>query len=827
MKLHPLILAIDDDPDFLDFLEAVLKEENHRVVRAKNAKEAFKILRAITPHLILLDIHMPDMDGYTLYKEIQKWHRLASVPLIFITGKDSKQDKQYALTMGAADFLSKPLDPELLKQKVKQHLKTYERWQEIQQILSRLKHPETKTRFSQNTIFAFQRFREYLLNRGLIPEDKISEFLQIDPKKLYDFARELGISEDEIASSIATFLNVPFLLHFDPEKIQLDVFPKAFCEHYLVLGIQEKEKQGYIVANPFDFELMEILNLQSEGKVQLFIAPPHLIQKALLGELKEEPLLEKQWVNQYLEETKEEEENLEEEISSPLILFVNKVIEDAYKAGASDIHIEPWEEEVVIRYRIDGVLRIVNRIQPRNIIRPIAARIKIMARLNIAERRLPQDGRIAFKHFNHKGLDFDLRVSTAPMNYGEKIVLRILDKQKSVWPLEKLGFSKHHLQLYREQIRSPYGIILHVGPTGSGKSMTLYAALKEISRPEINIQTIEDPIEYTLPGINQLQVNPEVGLTFASALRSFLRQDPDVILVGEIRDRETAEIAIQASLTGHLVFSTLHTNDAPSTITRLTDMGIEPFLVSATLVLVCAQRLIRRLCPHCKVQYKTSESEMALLEVDHPLHLFRAKGCEKCQGLGYKGRIGVHEILVPNEKFRNAISQGGISSDQLKKLALEELGMTTLFWDGVDKVLDGISSLEEVRSRIRKDNIPSCPTWMKEKLKKFSRPLSSHLEEKLKKLQKEYFQKLRQKIEQLEKLWTEWREKKGENSLQELYTQFHKLAGSAGSYGFSTLSEMAKKGEKILEEGLQSPKQIDILLRQMKEWWKKEKEKFF
>ena len=357
-----------------------------------------------------------------------------------------------------------------------------------------------------------------------------------------------------------------------------------------------------------------------------------------------------------------------------------------------------------VRYRVDGVLRDYHQLTPASLIQPLSARLKIMAQLNIAERRLPQDGRIVYKQFNRKNLDFDLRISTAPMNYGEKIVMRILDKQKSMLPLSALGFSDYNLKRYRELLQNPYGMILHVGPTGSGKSMTLYSALNEINQPHINIQTAEDPIEYTLPNINQLQVQPDIGLSFARALRAYLRQDPDVILVGEIRDHETAHIAVEAALTGHLLLSTLHTNDAASTLTRFIEMGISPFMISPSVLMICAQRLIRRLCTACKSAYQAGELEKQQLghTSDAALTLYKAVGCSQCNNTGYSGRTGIHELLVPNATIRNAITQPGISAEALKKMAIEE-GMVTLYWDAMGKVKAGLTSLEEALSKVKPD----------------------------------------------------------------------------------------------------------------------------
>jgi len=390
------------------------------------------------------------------------------------------------------------------------------------------------------------------------------------------------------------------------------------------------------------------------------------------------------------------DEDLASEESGPIIELANRIIEDAYFAGTSDIHIEPWEKDLVVRYRIDGVCQEKLRL-PIKVAGALVARLKIMGNLDIAERRLPQDGRIIFKQFTKKSIDIDLRISTAPLNHGEGMVMRILDKQKSTLPLPMLGFTEANLALYRRVIRQPYGMILHCGPTGSGKSMTLYAALNEINSPELVIRTVEDPIEYTLAGINQVQMHRQIGLTFSAALRSFLRQDPDIVLVGEIRDHETAEIAIEAALTGHLLLSTLHTNDAPSAIARLTDLGMEPFMISASLLCVCSQRLMRRVCKNCRQPLEPQGREKELIEkaIGWSGQIFKhnPKGCVRCNHTGYKGRVGIHELMVIGEELIEAINKGSETSE-LKRIAIRG-GMQTLHQDSLIKVKEGISTFEE------------------------------------------------------------------------------------------------------------------------------------
>ena len=398
--------------------------------------------------------------------------------------------------------------------------------------------------------------------------------------------------------------------------------------------------------------------------------------------------------------------DLESEDSAPIIQLTNRIIEDAYVCGASDIHVEPMEKDLLIRYRIDGLC--VEKLRlPKQVSNALVTRLKIMCNLDIAERRLPQDGRIVFKKYTKKNIDIDLRVATGPMKDGEKVVMRILDKSKSTLPLPALGFSDENLARYRECIRQPYGMILHCGPTGSGKSMTLYSALGEVNTPDVNIQTAEDPIEYTLAGINQMQMNRQIGLTFERALRCYLRMDPDIILVGEIRDEETAQIAVEAALTGHLLVSTLHTNDAPSTVARIGEMGVEAFNISASLVCVCAQRLLRRVCKNCKQPGEPAGREKDLLvkALGWSGQIFKAKpdGCPTCGGLGYKGRVGIHELMVNSEELTEGINKE-VEVAVLKRIAMKG-GMKTLHQDSFLKVKMGLTTIEEALSNVPPDLI--------------------------------------------------------------------------------------------------------------------------
>jgi general secretion pathway protein E len=395
----------------------------------------------------------------------------------------------------------------------------------------------------------------------------------------------------------------------------------------------------------------------------------------------------------------ETEDLLEQEDDAPIIRLINAILTEAIKTNASDIHIETFEKQLVVRFRVDGVLREV--VQPKRALAPLlVSRIKVMSKLDIAEKRIPQDGRISLRV---GGREVDVRVSTMPSANGERIVLRLLDKQAGRLKLDSLGMSIRDLRLMTELVKRPHGIILVTGPTGSGKTTSLYAALSQINDKSRNILTVEDPIEYHLPGIGQTQVNTKVDMTFARGLRAILRQDPDVVMIGEIRDLETAEIAVQASLTGHLVLSTLHTNSAVGAITRLMDMGIEPFLISSSMVGIVAQRLVRVLCHHCREPYEPSPEEYKYLMQDpaNPVTIYRAKGCQECLQQGYKGRLGIYEVIEVDDNIRGMIHR---HADEVDLESIARKKGPSIQQDGIAKVLAGLTSIEEVVRVTHRDN---------------------------------------------------------------------------------------------------------------------------
>ncbi len=479
-----------------------------------------------------------------------------------------------------------------------------------------------------------------------------------------------------------------------------------------------------LMQNPLDYPRLEAFNTATEMYVEeVAVAPTSLIDKLIKKFFAEDPkkdegpeagtdmadiadVIGAEYDADGSIDGGLSDDDLGDEESAPIIQLANRVIEDAYISGASDIHIEPQENNLIVRYRIDGVCSEKLRL-PSAVAGAMVARLKVMSELDIAERRIPQDGRIVFKKYTKKNIDIDLRVAIGPMNFGEKVCMRILDKSKSALPITALGFSQENLTRYRVCIEQPYGMLLHCGPTGSGKSMTLFSALREIASPDINIHTAEDPIEYTIPGINQMQMHKQIGLTFAAALRCYLRMDPDIILVGEIRDEETAAIAIEAALTGHLLLSTLHTNDAPSTVARLSDMGIEPFMISASLLVVCAQRLMRRVCKNCKMQYIPEGNEKEIIEkaIGWSGEIFKANdsGCPACGGVGYKGRTGIHELMTNNEELTKGINIKAETA-VLKRIAMRT-DMKTLHQDSMLKVKEGMSTMVEALSNVPPDMI--------------------------------------------------------------------------------------------------------------------------
>lgn len=548
---------------------------------------------------------------------------------------------------------------------------------------------------------------ELLLSRGLITEDQLEEARRHAAQRGRSVGRtliELGyVTESSLVAILAEQLGVEFVDLGDTQIDQSAValVPEGTARKHNVIPIRIDDDGRLLIAmsDPANVVAVDDLRALTGYDIRTIVSTKADVANAINRHYRldrtADALVEEAAAAQI------EQQSLEEAVSSagaedaPIIKLVNLLITQAVNDRASDIHIEPGERDLKVRFRIDGVLHEVMS-PPKSVQNGIASRLKIMADINIAERRIPQDGRIGL---TVQGKQIDIRVATLPTVYGEKIVMRLLDKSSVLLQLQDLGFMPENFTRFESAYRKPYGAILVTGPTGSGKSTTLYATLNILNRPEVNIITVEDPVEYRLNGVNQIQTNPKAGLTFASALRSILRADPDICLIGEIRDRETAQIAIEAALTGHLVLSTLHTNDAPSALTRLVEMGIEPFLVASSLDCVLAQRLARKLCQKCREPYTPTEAE--LLHARFPYNpdegvptLYRPVGCSTCGNTGYRGRMAVHEVMTVTEEIERMVSEHA-SSEEIGRVAREQ-GMITLRYDGMMKVKQGLTSIEEI-----------------------------------------------------------------------------------------------------------------------------------
>jgi type IV pilus assembly protein PilB len=553
-----------------------------------------------------------------------------------------------------------------------------------------------------------ERLGDLLVREGLITREQLQQALQEQRNsgmRLGYTLVKLGLVEEtEITKMLARQYRMPAvdLARFEVDERIVKMIPGDVAVKHTVLPLKREGRTLTVaMSDPTNMTVVDDLKFITRYDIFPVIAGEYTLRTAIekyyeqtdaqlqtiLKDIEDEDL-------EVIEEEEDDDAPSQIADDAPVVKLINGILTDAVKRGASDIHIEPFERELRVRYRIDGALQEVMK-PPLKLRAALTSRVKIMSALNIAERRVPQDGRIKLK-MGKRVIDF--RVSTLPVIYGEKIVLRILDKGNLTLDLTKFGFEPKAEEDLMKAILNPYGMVLVTGPTGSGKTTTLYSALQRINTTEVNIMTAEDPVEYNLHGINQVLVRTEIGMTFAAALRAFLRQDPNIVMVGEIRDIETGSIAIKAALTGHLVLSTLHTNDAPSTVTRMIDMGIEPFNVASAVNLIVAQRLVRRICTECKQEYKYTAEELGALAISSDeaagITFYRGEGCDACEGTGYKGRQGLYEVMWMSPELRRLVLRGA-STAEVKDQAVED-GMLTLRMDGIMKVKRGITSLEEV-----------------------------------------------------------------------------------------------------------------------------------
>jgi Type II secretory pathway, ATPase PulE/Tfp pilus assembly pathway, ATPase PilB len=720
------ILIAEDDSTSALVLRKALEKMGHEVVVAEDGEIAWQVIAhddAFEHRLIISDWMMPEVDGLEFARRLRAT-RTPHEPyryLILLTARGRAEDRRMGLEAGADDFMTKPLDIGDL----------VARLEVAQRILALQQDVEARGNMVarlQGQLEQAAPLGEVLISQGVITPSQLRQALDQQsekPRKLGAILIENGwVDEEDITRARSVQVDLPYIAVSEetPDPLLLALVPEEIARKHgiLPLSVREDATGGeavrVAVLNPWNIEGLDQVRALTKRRVEPLLASEGALAASIdrayrgvgtnlgdefvdaTGEAGEAAGGDLRDASVEDFDTTSADANAVDQ--APVIRLINTVLTDAIRRRASDIHIEPYRKDFEIRYRIDGELHVIRSL-PRQFLAATASRLKIMAELDIAERRLPQDGRISLRV---DGRGVDLRISTLPNQYGERVVLRVLDRAATNMSLDQLAFSQTNQRYWETLIHRPYGIILVTGPTGSGKTTTLYATLNALKSPAVNIMTCEDPIEYELDRISQSNVNEKAGLTFARQLRAILRQDPDVVLVGEIRDTETAETAFRAALTGHLVLSTLHCNEAPGAPTRLADMGVPAFLISSAIIGVTAQRLVRRLCPDCREPYEPDARQRDLLYAmneGRPLTvptLYRAKGCPKCDNLGYRGRMGVHEILMFDDRLQALVMQGA-DTKTLRSAAVES-GMIPMIEDGLAKAAQGLTSLEELQKRV-------------------------------------------------------------------------------------------------------------------------------
>ena len=703
-RQQPSILVVEDDENMQLLLRNHLGKAGYKVACVDSGEEALRMVKISNPDLILLDIIMPKMDGYEVCSRFQDSLDTAYIPVVFLSTLDEEPDRIRAFSVGAVDYLAKPVKKKALLDTVTKHINTKNQWFCLSSV-------GLTDRGGKVLPFDFSDFKYHLASRLSIEHEQLQKLIALSPTELYTEMTDLGLKKSEIARFTADFLNVPYVSQISPDDIILGLLPASFCRMSLVVPVHDTDDDvALILSNPFNLQLQDMLYrsvfTNQSRRYRLRITEPENI--VLLFDYNVDAMLDEDTPDDIVIDSSamsgqvevagvDDEESLHSLAASAreasVVRLANTILAKALQKEASDIHVEPRETGIVVRYRIDGVLHELLSI-PKKLQVPLTLRFKIMSSLDITQRRIPLDGRARIFFDRRK---IDLRVSTLPVHHGEKVVIRILDQDAIALNVEDLGFEKNCLRAVDESLKKPHGLLLVTGPTGSGKTTTMYAALTQLNQPDVNIVTVEDPIEYQLERINQVQIHPEAGLTFPRALRAILRQDPNIIMVGEVRDRETLDIAVKAALTGHLVLSTLHTNDAPSTVMRMTDMGTEPFMVASALEMVASQRLLRKLCPMCKRSAEIPESTLKRFDVPVPVDasFFQPTGCERCGGTGYRGRMAVLEVMTVDTAMRRLIAERA-SVQTIREHALQQGGMTSLEHNAFMKAARGLTGLEEV-----------------------------------------------------------------------------------------------------------------------------------
>ncbi len=687
----PRILVIDDDDDMVFLVRRMLERAGMNVLSTNEGQGGIDLAARERPDVILLDVGIPDMDGYAVCTRLQEMTDTRMIPVVFVTGFQQEQNRARAFSVGAADYLVKPFSRDQLISTVRKQLENRKNFYSVRQVseLWDVKPLGDK----------FQEFVEAFVRRHRLTEVQQLRARALSPTEVYELSRTADIPEADLSREMAEFLGMSFVEMIDTGAIELGILPLHFCRENSLVALRETDEALSIaITNPFIWDLQRIdaLNRVLRGRpYRLVEAPPAAITSLFIDQSKKQ--LEMVAPNSSEDENRPVK-TLEELLGSPdtvsAVDAADAIIAEAVRRGASDIHIEPGRSYVRVRFRIDGRLVPILPLQ-RSLLSALIARIKVISGMDISENRRPQDGGFKARVDTR---EVELRVSTLPGTHGEIAVLRILNSNVNLQRLDKLGLESQTLQAMHGLLVVKQGMILVTGPTGSGKSTTLYAMLNHLNREDVNITTVEDPVEIDVPGVNQVQVNVQAGRTFAGTLRSMLRQDPDIIMLGEIRDLETAEIACRAALTGHLVMSTLHTLDTIGTVTRLLDMNVPSYLVTSALHAIIAQRLIRRICDNCSEPYIPPAGLIHAMRARFgsraETEYRRGRGCPRCNGTGSRGRVGVYEILKVDDTLRRLIS-GNATPMQLHEHATAT-GLRSLEDDAFEKTRLGMTSPEEI-----------------------------------------------------------------------------------------------------------------------------------
>jgi type II secretory ATPase GspE/PulE/Tfp pilus assembly ATPase PilB-like protein/DNA-binding response OmpR family regulator len=688
-SVKPLILAVDDNRDQLTLMERFLSSNGFRVIACDSGRKALDAIGEAIPDLILLDVMMPEMDGYEVCSRLQKNSAAAYVPVVFVTALGDEQDKARAFSVGAVDYLTKPLRKETLLEKVQTHLATHTRWLELQQ--------GGTPAGEQGEPSDFPNFKRFLFDQVTVDPAKRDQFAATPPAQAYAMARSLGISNTQLAKYIADFLKLPYIAQINPYDVKLGLLPMPFCKANLIVALGNGD-EGYtfVLSNPFNLEIIDNLR-KITGKdkaLNLAVTEPQHIELLFKSDLGTETTNRKTDISGDIHEvtgpTRQFRfEETSEQISEadikkhPVVYIANTMINKAVMERASDIHIEPKEDETVIRFRVDGDLKDSLALK-KNTGVMLISRLKALGGLDLAQRRKPQDGSFAATINNRT---FKLRLATTSTPYGESLIIRLLEPSARPKDLGELGMTEQQVRTMVEFANRTHGVVMIVGPTGSGKTTTIYSFLSHIDCQSRSLISVEDPVEYSIPFANQQQANEKAGITFESLLKSAVRQDPDILFLGEVRDPYSAKMSIDFASTGHLTITTLHTSNATTAIFRLERLGIDRGTMADTLVGVVAQRLLKRLCPHCKEVTPISAEEKAMFAPftdEIPAQVAHPVGCPKCNNTGYFGREGVYEIIKFDHQI-SAMARSGAPIAEIRN-AVRDRGDFLISTHAVEKV---------------------------------------------------------------------------------------------------------------------------------------------